>query len=325
MQKFLFIKPAYISDENIRINTQSDILSLEQTLIKIYKDIDIDICSVTIDDEWLINGRKIIPEFKLKNYERVFVFVHNLDKIIDNIKHDIKHFADKYTFLYKAEDEIFHNAKRLAELIKINNIDNFNIKFPQQIHVDIKEHNDNAVTTGEIVSKYMRHLFLPVHTIETKHSKHKNHKNINLSYNAKEFAENIDNLRHHYDELTFREYINGQHIYIAVIPDFNNQEFYTSLPLIEKNINGIEMFDVANLSENEKKEVNNTAINISKISFTSQSVVYKLSVHARRGVFVQHSSSLLTYLLYYPDFIFEVVGSLGLDIEKFVHKIFSEK
>jgi hypothetical protein len=322
MQKFLFIKPALIEDEGVRVNTQSDILSLEQTLIKIYKEIDIDICSVTMDDEWLINGRKIIPEFKLKNYDRVFVFVHNIDKTIDNIKQNVKHFASKKTFLYKAEDEIFHHAEKLAELIKINNTEDLKIRFPQQIHVNMKEYNESVVTTGEIVSKYMRHLFLPVHTLETRHSKHKNHKNINLSYNALQFAENIDSLRHHYDELTFREYIDGQHVYIAVIPGFKDEEFYTSLPLIEKNVNDIEIFDVANLSEDEKKDVKNTAINISKISFHNQPVVYKLSVHKKRGVFVQHSSSLLTYLLFYPDFIFEVVGSLGLDIEEFAAEIF---
>ena len=321
MQKFLFIKPALIEDENVRVNTQSDILSLEQTLIKIYKDIDIDICSVTIDDEWLINGRKMIPEFKLKNYDRVFVFVHNIDKTIDSIKQNLKHFANKKTFLYKAEDENFHHAEKLAELVKINNTEDFKIRFPKQMHINIKEYNENVVTTGEIVSKYMRHLFLPIHTLETNHSKYRNHKKINLSYNAKEFSENIDKLRHHHDELTFREYIDGQHVYIAVIPDFKEEEFYMSLPLVEKNINGIDMFDVANLSVQEKEEVKDVARNISKISFPTQPVVYKLSVHKRRGVFVQHSSSLLTYLLYYPDFIFETVGSLGLDIEEFASEI----
>ena len=43
MQKFLFIKPAHIEDEQVRYHTGEDILSLEQTLIKIYKDINIDI------------------------------------------------------------------------------------------------------------------------------------------------------------------------------------------------------------------------------------------------------------------------------------------
>lgn len=322
MQKFLFIKPAYIYDEAMRVNTQDDILSLEQILIKIYKDIDIEISSVTQEGEWLMRGRKITPEIKLKSYDRVFVFVHNIDKTIDNIKQNTKIFAKQVTFLYKAEDEIFHNAEKLAELIKINNTENYKIKFPHQIHINIKEHNDNAITTGEIVSKYMRQLFLPIHTLETKHSKHKNHKNINLSYNAKEFIENLDMLRHRFDDMTFREYIDGKHVYIAVIPDFKDEEFYTFLPLVEKDINGISMFEVANLSMIEKEGVKNVATNVSKISFQNQAVVYKLSVHPKRGVFVQHSSSLLTYLLYYPDFVFEIVGSLGLDIEDFVSKVF---
>lgn len=323
MQKFLFIKSAYIPEEGLRVNTQDDILSLEQTLIKIYKDIDIEIVSVTVDGEWLMHGRKITPEVKLKSYDRVFVFVHNVDSTIDNIKQNTKLFAKHVTFLYKAEDEIFHNAEKLEELIKINNTENFKIRFPHQIHVNIKEHNENAVTTGEIVSKYMRQLFLPIHTLETKHSKHKNHKNINLSYNAMQFIENIDMLRHRFDELTFREYIDGKHVYIAVIPDFKDEEFYTFLPLVEKDINGVAMFEVANLSMIEKEGVKNVVKNISKISFHNQAVVYKLSVHPKRGVFVQHSSSLLTYLLYYPDFVFETVGSLGLDIEEFVGRIFN--
>ena len=239
MQKFLFIKSAHIDDEIARYNTQEDIVSLEQTLVKIYKDIDIEICAVTADSEWLMHGRKITPEIRLKTYDRVFVFVHNVDTAIDSIKQNTKLFAKQTTFLYKAEDEIFHNAEKLAELIKINNTENFKIKFPHQIHINAKEYNINAVTTGEIVSKYMRQLFLPVHTLETKHSKHKNHKNINLSYNAKEFVENIDLLRHKFDDLTFREYILGNQVYVAVIPDFKGEDFYTFLPLVEKNINSI--------------------------------------------------------------------------------------
>jgi hypothetical protein len=322
MQKFLFIKPAYIPEESMRINIQDDILSLEQTLIKIYKDIDIEIVSVTVDSEWLINGRKITPEVKLKSYDRVFVFVHNIDSNIDNIKQNTKLFAKQVTFLYKAEDEIFHNAQRLEELVKINNTENFKIKFPHQIHINTREYNDKAITTGEIVSRYIRQLFLPIHTLETKHSKHKNHKNINLSYNAMQFIENIDMLRHRFDELTFREYIEGQQVYIAVIPDFKDEEFYTFFPLVEKDVNGIAMFEVASLSMIEKEGVKNVVTNISKISFQNQPVVYKLSVHPKRGIFVQHSSSVLTYLLYYPDFVFETVESLGLDIEEFMDKIF---
>lgn len=321
MQKFLFIKPAHIEDEQVRYHTSEDILSLEQTLIKIYKDITIDICSVTIDGEWLMDGRKITPEVKLKTYDRVFVFVHNVDKAIDNIKSNIKLFSHKHTYLYRAEDEIFHNAQKLEELVKINNTAGFKIKFPHQIHINARECNENAVTTGEIVSKYMRQLFLPIHTLETKHSRHKNHKNINLSYNAKEFIENIDNLRHKFDDITFREYIEGQHVYMAVIPGFKDQDFYTGLPLVLKDINGLEVFDVANLSFLEKEGIKNVATNLSKVSFHNQSVVYKLSVHKKRGIFVQHSSSLLTYLLYYPDFVFETAGTLGLDIEEFVGKI----
>ncbi len=168
----------------------------------------------------------------------------------------------------------------------------------------------------------MRQLFLPIHTLETKHSKYKNHKNVNLSYNAKEFIETIDQLRHKFDDLTFREYIEGHQVYVAVIPDFKGQDFYACLPLVEKNVNGISVFEMANLSMLEKEGVYNVVKNISKISFHNQPVVYKLSVHAKRGIFVQHSSSLLTYLLYYPDFIFESVGSLGLDIEEFCNKIF---
>jgi hypothetical protein len=322
MQKFLFIKPTYIPEESVRINTQVDILSLEQTLIKVYKDIDIEIASVTQEYEWLMHGRKITPEVKLRDYDRVFVFVHNVDRIIDNIKENTKLFAKQATFLYKAEDEIFHNAEKLAELVKINNTENFKIKFPYQIHINTKEYNDKLTTTGEIVSKYMRRLFLPIHTLETKHSRYRNHKNINISYNTQEFIENLDLLRHRFDDITFREYIDGKDVYIAVIPDFKNEDFYTFLPLTEKKVNGVEMFEVANISMMEKEGVKNVATNISKISFQKQPVVYKISVHPKRGIFVQSSSSLLTYLLYYPDFVFEAVGSLGLDIEEFIGKVF---
>ncbi len=322
MQKFLFIKSAHIDDEATRYNVQEDITSLEQTLIKVYKDIDIEICAVTANSEWLMHGRTITPEVKLKNYDRVFVFVHNIDKAIDNIKENTKLFAKQVTFLYKASDEIFHNAQKIEELVKINNTENYKIKFPHQIHINTKEYNDNATTTGEIVSRYMRLLFLPIHTLETKHSKHKNHKNINLSYNALEFIKNIDTLRHTFDELTFREHIPGHQVYVAVMPDYKGEEFYTFIPLIEKDVNGIAMFEVAPLSMLEKEGVRNIVTNISKISFQSQPVVYKLSVHKKRGIFVQSSSSMLTYLLYYPDFVFESVGSLGLDIEEFINKVF---
>ncbi|MBC7982088.1 hypothetical protein H7X65_03360 [Candidatus Parcubacteria bacterium] len=322
MQKFLFIKSAHIDDEATRYSVQEDITSLEQTLIKVYKDIDIDICAVTTDSEWLMHGRKITPEIKLKSYDRVFIFVHNIDKAIDNIKENTKLFSKNATFLYKAEDEVFHNAQKLEELVRINNTENFKIKFPHQIHINAREYNENATTTGEIVSKYMRQLFLPIHTLETRHSKHKNHKNIKLSYNAKEFIGTVDELRHKFDDLTFREYIEGYQVYVAVIPDFKDEDFYTFIPLVEKDVNGIPMFEVASLSMLEKEGVKNVVTDISRISFQKQPVVYKLSVHKKRGIFVQHSSSLLTYLLYYPDFVFETVGSLGLDIEEFLAKIF---
>ena len=322
MQKFLFIKSAHIADEATRYNVQEDITSLEQTLLKVYKDIDIEICAVTANSEWLMHGRKITPEIKLKRYDRVFVFVHNIDRAIDNIKENTKLFAGQSTFLYKAEDEIFHNAQKIEELVKINNTENYKIKFPHQIHINAKEYNENAITTGEIVSKYMRQLFLPIHTLETRHSKYKNHKNINLSYNTLDFIKTIDELRHKFDNITFREYIEGQQVYVAVIPDFKGEDFYTFIPLIVKDINGISMFEVGPLSVLEKEGVKNIVTNISKISFQKQPVVYKLSVHKKRGIFVQHSSSLLTYLLYYPDFVFETVGSLGLDIEEFMAKIF---
>ncbi len=322
MQKFLFVKPAHIEDEYLRYNTQEDILSLEQTLIKIYKDISIDICSVTLDNEWLIHGRKITPEIKLKTYDRVFVFVHNSDKVIDFAKNNVRLFAHKYTLLYKVEDQLFHHAERLQKHVNIHNTENYKIKFPHQIHINSKELNDNAVTSGEIAGKYMRQLFLPIHTLATHHSLHRSHKDINLSYNIFEFIENIDKLRHLHNELTFREYIDGKHIYIAVIPDFRDKDYYLCLPLIEKNVNGVSMFDVANLSMIEKEGVKNIAENISKICFPKQAVVYKLSLHNRRGIFIQHTSSVLTYLLYYPDFIFETAGSLGIDIEEFVGKIF---
>lgn len=322
MQKFLFIRPAHIEDEYLRYNTQEDILSLEQTLIKIYRDVSIDICSVTLDNEWLIHGRKITSEIKLKSYDRVFVFVHNADKVNDFVKNNVRLFAHKYTYLYKIEDQIFHHADRLEKHVQIHNTENYKIKFPHQIHIDTKKYNEDTITTGEIVGKYMRSLFLPIHTLPTHHSRHRAHKDINLSYNVFEFIENLDNLRHKYDELTFREYIDGRHVYIAVIPGFRDKDYYLCLPLIEKNINGNSVFDIAHLSMIEKEGVKNIAENISKICFPKQAVVYKLSLHDRRGIFVQHTSSVLTYLLYYPDFIFESAGSLGIDIEEFAEKIF---
>lgn len=322
MQKFLFIKPAYVENEAEKYDIAHDILSLEQTLIKIYKDISIDICSVTLDNEWLISGRKIDIKNILKKYNRKFVFVHNVDKVFSLIKDNLKHFSDKNTFLYKQEDNLFHHAKKLEEFININNTENYKIRFPHQKHINIKAYNDDAITTDQIVGEYMRQLFLPIHTLPTNFSKHKAHKETNLSYNAQEFIENLDKLRHIYDELTFREYIDGNHIYIAVIPDYKDQDYYLGLPLILKKVNDIEMFDIANISFIEKEGVRNLVTNISKICFNNQAVVYRLSVHKKRGIFVEHTSSLLTYLLHYPDFVFETVGSLGLDIEDFVDRIF---
>ncbi len=322
MQKFLFIKPAHIEDEYLRYNTQEDILSLEQTLIKIYRDISIDICSITFDNEWLIHGRKINPELRLESYDRVFIFIHNSDKTIDIAKANTKLFSNKCTYLYKVEDNMFHHAERLENHVNINNTSNIKIKFPAQKHINIKKYNDDLVTTPEIVGKYMRQLFLPIHTLPTHHSIHRAHKDINLSYNANEFIENLDRLRHKYNELTFREYIDGRHVYMAVIPDFRDEEYYLCLPLIEKNVNGVSMFDVAHLNMIEKEGVKNITENLSKICFPKQAVVYKLSLHGKRGIFIQHTSSVLTYLLYYPDFIFETAGSLGIDIEEFVNKIF---
>jgi hypothetical protein len=311
--RILFIKKAYIEDEAVRASVHDDMSAAAVTLTKIFPETKIDTCAITEEGEWLMHGKSREPFVIFAGYDHVFVFIHSGDKIFDRAEGQVKAYAQNSFFVYRLTDILFHHAERLHALVKTN-VQSKRVKFPHQKHVSMKEYNDSFTSVEDIVRKHVRDLFLPIHIIDTEYSTHPKRVSLkkDLAYNATEFAEHLHELRHHADSLTFREHIDAHTVYVVSVPHFRNKRIYTTIPLVGKDVNGIWMWDVARLTSGELEEVMHVAEQVSGLVFSKQLVVYALSVHPKRGVFIQSTSPLFSYLIHQPDFFFAAAEESGI-------------
>lgn len=282
-------------------------------------EVSIDICAVTEDLEWLMHGKVIDPTMFLCTYQYVVVFVHSGNVVFDVVQGMTSAYSPHTFFMYRLSDTMFHHAERLHTLVKTNQQGKV-VKFPHQKHSDMRVYNENFTPVEDIVRAHFRELFLPIDVIDTDHLSHIHvlHKK-DLARTASDFATIIHERRHRSDSLTFRENIAGPTVWVVTIPRFRKKDVYTSIPLTWKEVNGLGVWDIVSLTQVQRDEIMSTVEQVSRIAFNNQVVVYSVSVHPTRGVFIQSTAPLMSYFLHQPDFFFNVARESAISpLELFV-------
>lgn len=310
--RILYLKKAHIEDEYVRRSLIDDMAAFENVTSNIFPEVSADVCAITDDGEWLVQGHRVNPQVFLLEYEYVLVFIHAVDKAYDRAAAELSAYSKNVFFIYSVSDALFHNAERLHGLIKANSLHS-RIKFPHQKHIDVKAYNEAFTPVEDIVRSHVRELFLPIHIVDTDHRKqipvmHTK----DLAYTPNEFAEKLHDRRHRSNSLTFREHINAPTVYVMTIPSFRHQKVYTTIPLVYKDVDGVGYWDTVRLTDKEREEIAYTVEQVSSLAFPKQSVVYALSVHPKRGVFIQSTAPLFDYMIHHPGFFFAVASESGI-------------
>lgn len=322
--RFLVIKQAYVEDSLKRDSIQQDIGSLISLIAQVYPDAAVEICAVTEEYEWLVHGRNINPNSHLPQYIGVYICMHSADTTYDKVYLSASAYAPRVTCLYNATDMIFHHAEKLAEVIALHgDVSAIRVKVPHQIHVDIETLNTDCIPSEQIAGKHLRSLFLPIHVMESQSHEYVKRKDKvisieqkRLANNFEEFVQHIDTTRHNGKTVTFREHIKSPEVFFISLPDFRNEHIYNSLGFIHKQVDGRAYWTVQSLAHTHRQEVKDVITHISKILFTNQAVVYALSIHPRRGVFVQYTIPLLHFALQYPEFLRVVAEESGIPLSE---------
>lgn len=318
--RFLVIKQAHIEDALKKDSIHQDIDSLIVLIRHVCTNAEIDICAVTEEHEWLIHGKKMNPSSQLKEYSAVYICMHSADSTYAVTYQAARTHAPRLTCVYNATDILFHHAEKLAEVIALHgDVSAIRVKVPHQIHVDVEILNADHIPSEQIAGKHMRSLFLPIHVMESQSHDYVKAKKKGVSieqkrlaHNFEEFVQHIDSARHVGKTLTFREHIPAPEVFFISIPDFRNESIYTSLGFIHKQVGDRAHFDTQHLSTVHTQEVKDVITHISKILFTNQVVVYSLSVHPKRGAFVQYTIPLLHFALQYPEFLTTAAKESGV-------------
>ncbi len=311
--RFLHIKRAYVVDATYTYEVERDLMSNSALLDSVYGVSLHDVCAITENGEWLVQGKKIDPTIFLKSYAIVFVYIHSPNNAYDRAQLMCKAYAEKHVMVYKATDAIAHHAERLASLIETYKLE---AKIPHQIHVDLTDHNQNFTPSEIIAGKHIRNVFLPVHVIPSLYRLHvpDMHKKL-LANNHAELSEHIDSLRHANDHITLRSQITGESIFIAAIPGLREKKIYITMPLISKTMGPETFFIPAQLKENQKKELHNVVFDISHILFPTTGAVFALQAHPKRGVFVQATAPLYFFMLHNHNFLQEISETHGIPLK----------
>lgn len=312
--RFLHIKKAYVDDILLANEVNRDVVSNTLLLEKVYGDSCVhDLCAVTEDGEWLMQGRKIDPTVMLSLYSQVFMYIHSPSVVYDRVNIVCSTHAQMFINIYKATDAILHHAEHLASLVKTQEI---KVKIPHQIHLDINSYNNDFISSSDIASKHIRNVFLPVHVVPSLYRMHvPDIHNVKLVNNHKELSSLIDDLRHKNSNITLREYVQGDNICIVSFPHFRNEDLYITMPLVSKNIEGLIHFQEAKLGKKDSAEAYDVVKNISNVLFKKSPVVYSLKVHGKRGVFVESSIPAYFFILHNHDFLFSLAGSHGVSVK----------
>ncbi|MEN9604427.1 MAG: hypothetical protein RJB39_112 [Candidatus Parcubacteria bacterium] len=306
--RILYLKKAYIEDEYVRQALHDDMAAFKNTTEAIFPDVISEVCAITEEGEWLMHGKRVDPAIFLIDYEYVVVFIHIGDRIYDIASAALSAYSKNNFFIYSVSDTLFHNAERLHNLIKT-----LDVKFPHQKHINMKDYNERVISTEDIVRAHVRDLFLPIHIVDTDHRKqiptmHTKH----LAYTPNEFAEILHAKRHQSNALTLREHIVAPTVYVLAIPGLRHKKIYTTIPLIYKEIEGAGFWDTTQLSTKEREAVIGVVEQVSSLAFNKQLVVYALSVHPKRGVFIQSTAPLFDYMIHHPGFFFGAATESGI-------------
>lgn len=308
--RVLCIKKAYVEDAPLAASIQYEIESFAGIVAKLFPNVDIETCAVSEDQEWLMHGRTLNPDHLFAKYEYVAVFVHNGD-IYEHVRSYTEAYAKNVFYIYDMADQLFHHAERLQTLLKVHKP--VDARFPHQKHVSMKEYNQNFISAEEIAGAHVRDLFLPIHTLTTSHRDHPQYlQNLSLSYTPQEFVHTIHEYRHRGDNLTFREHISGHTVFVVAIPGFRHSKIYTSIPLMQKKVEHHYVWNTIHLTKTEREAVQRTVTEVSSIAFSNQVVIYTISIHPKRGVFIQSTNPLLTFTLYNPEFFFALCLESGI-------------
>lgn len=310
--RILYLKKAYIADEYARRSLIDDMAAFENITANIFPEVVSEVCAITEEGEWLVRGKRIVPAVLLMDYEYVAVFIHVGDTAYDLAAGELSAYSNNSFFIYSVSDTLFHNAERLHGLIKANKM-HTQIKFPHQKHIDIKAYNEAVTPVEDIVRAHVRDLFLPIHIVDTDHRKQIPYIHTkDLAYTPSEFANKLHDRRHLADSLTLREHIVGHTVYVLTIPGFRHQKVYATIPLVFKEVNGAGYWDTIKLTTAERDAVLQTVEHVSALAFSKQAVVYALSIHPKRGVFIQSTAPLFDYMIHHPGFFFAITAESGI-------------
>lgn len=312
--RFLHIKRANMTDLVLAHEVQRDIISNTVLLEKIYEGCTHDTCAITEDGEWLLQGRSVDPSTLLKLYPTVFVYIHSPSRAYDTAILQCKAHTQKFVAIYNATDSVIHHTERLASLIKTHGM---LVKIPHEKYVDTQTHNESFTPSSDIASSYIRNIFLPVHVVPSLYREYTPHIHVpRLAHNHTDLAKHIDDLRHVHSQITLREHIQGEHIYVASIPNLRKESIYITMPVVSKDVGGLIHFQEAICGHAQKKEITQVVSDISQVLFKDKTIVYKLKVHGKRGVFVEHTFPGYCFILHNHDFLFTLASSHGIQVQE---------
>lgn len=317
--RFLHIKRAHVLDSDLAHEVQRDIVANTTFLEKVYTGCTHDICAITEDGEWLMQGRKIDPTTLLMLYPVVFVYIHSPSSVYDIVTLFCKAHAQQYVSIYNVIDALTHHTERLASLIKTHAM---MVKVPHEVYIDMQTYNENFTSAESIASEHIRKVFLPVDIVPSlyKYSVFDMH-NQRLAHTHVELSKHIETLRHTHAHVTFREHIQGDYIYVVSIPHVRQEDIYITMPLVAKDVAGMKHMQEIHLGEKEQVEVKQTVHTISKILFEKTAVVYKLKVHGKRGIFVEGTYPAYFCMIHNQDLFFALVSSHGIHAEDLLKKL----
>lgn len=312
--RFLHIKRAYVVDPTYSFEVDRDAALNISLLDRVYGEGNShDICAITEEGEWLIHGRKINPEIVLKLYDICFVYIHSPSDVYDRVRHACSAYAQKSVLIYKATDALLHHAEKLEGLVKLNKL---KAKIAHQIHIDMKEHNENFTPSEIIAGKHIRNVFLPVQVMSSGYRTHIPESHIHkLADNFEELAEHIDSLRHSSGRITLRSHIVGDSVFVVALPKFRNVSVYTTMPLISKKTQGKIHFHESQFPLKITTEISEVVRDVSRILFPKIPTVFELKIHGKRGVFIHNTSPFYFFLLHNQDFLFEIASTHAVKVE----------
>lgn len=317
--RILHIKRAHVTDMGLAHEVQRD-MSLNMTLLeKIYTGCMHDVCAITESGEWLMEGRKIDPSTLLKLYPVVFIYIHSPSSAYDVATVFCKAHAQQYVSVYNAVDTLTHHTERLASLIKTHAM---LAKVPHEVYVDMQTYNERYISSESIAGEHIRKVFLPVQIVPSLYRTRVPHTHETmLAHNHAELSLHIDSLRHSHRDITLREHVQGECVYVMSMPYFREEKIYITMPISSKQVEGMTHFQEIQLGKKDKEDVMSVVKNISTVLFEKKCVVYKLKIHSRRGVFVEGAYPSYFFMLHNHDFLFALASSHGISVQDIFEKI----